>query len=90
MSPVASPTEASSCLAVLRRAVEPRGQRLIVYTVDVRSIRSQPFGRETFVGREDAERFIEEVHGDDPELANHLRIEERELGGGCAEPAAGR
>jgi hypothetical protein len=27
----------------------------------------------------DAERFIEEVRGDEPELARHLRIEEREL-----------
>jgi len=34
---------------------------------------------ETFIRREDAERFIEEVRGDDPELASHLRIEEREL-----------
>ena len=30
----------------------------------------------------DAERFIAEVRGDDPELASYLRIEERE-------PAAG-
>ena len=29
--------------------------------------------------REDAERFIEEVRGDDPELAGHLGMEEREL-----------
>jgi len=34
---------------------------------------------ETFVRREDAERFIKEVRGDDPELAEPLRIEEREL-----------
>ena len=35
--------------------------------------------------RKDAERFIEEVRGDDPEVAANLRIEERELeaGGGC-------
>jgi hypothetical protein len=32
--------------------------------------------------REDAERFIAEVRGDDPEVAANLRIEERE-------PAAG-
>ena len=39
-----------------------------------------------FVRREDAERFIEEVRGDDdPELAAKLRVEERELGGGRAE-----
>jgi hypothetical protein len=31
------------------------------------------------IRREDAERFIEEVRGDDPELAAKLRIEEREL-----------
>ena len=36
----------------------------------------------TFVRREDAERFIEEVRRDDPELASYLRIEERELDAG--------
>ena len=35
-----------------------------------------------FIRREDAERFIEEVRGDDPELAAKLRIEERELEAG--------
>lgn len=33
----------------------------------------------TFLLREDAERFIEEVRGNDPELAGYLRLEEREL-----------
>ena len=32
--------------------------------------------------REDAERSIEDVRGDDPELGSYLRIEERELEGG--------
>jgi hypothetical protein len=32
-----------------------------------------------FVRREDTERFIAEVCGDDPEVAEKLRIEEREL-----------
>jgi hypothetical protein len=32
--------------------------------------------------RADAERFIEETRGDDPELAAYLRIEERELEAG--------
>ena len=32
---------------------------------------------EVFIRREDAERFIEEVRGDDPEVAAKLRIEER-------------
>ena len=36
---------------------------------------------ETFVRRGDAERFIEEVRGDDPEASVKLRIEERELDG---------
>ena len=31
---------------------------------------------------EDAERFIDEVRGDDPELAATLRVEERELEAG--------
>jgi hypothetical protein len=31
---------------------------------------------------EDAERFIEDVRGDEPELAKDLRIEERELEAG--------
>ena len=34
---------------------------------------------ETFIRREDAERFINEVRGDEPEVAAKLRIEEREL-----------
>ena len=37
---------------------------------------------EVFVRREDAERFIEEVRGDDPDVAGKLRIEERELEAG--------
>ena len=32
--------------------------------------------------REDAERFIAEVRGDDPEVAEKLGIEERELEAG--------
>jgi hypothetical protein len=32
--------------------------------------------------REDAERFIEDVRGDEMELARYLRIEERELEAG--------
>jgi hypothetical protein len=34
---------------------------------------------DVFVRREDAERFIEEVRGDEPELARYLRIKHREL-----------
>ncbi len=37
---------------------------------------------ETFVRLADAERFVEEVRGDDPKRAAHLRIEERELEAG--------
>jgi hypothetical protein len=32
-----------------------------------------------FLRRDDAERFIEDVRGDEPELAAKLWIEEREL-----------
>ena len=34
---------------------------------------------EVFIRREDVERFIAEVRGDEPEMAAKLRIEEREL-----------
>jgi hypothetical protein len=34
---------------------------------------------ELFVRRKDAERFLEEVRGDDPELAELLRLEPVEL-----------
>jgi hypothetical protein len=37
---------------------------------------------ETFIRREEAERCIEEVCGDDLALASHLPIEERELEAG--------
>jgi len=40
---------------------------------------SQSLQRNTFVRREDAERFIEEVCTDEPDLAAKLRIEAREL-----------
>ena len=36
----------------------------------------------TFIRHEDAERFVEELRGDEPELAAKLGIEEHELGGG--------
>lgn len=41
-----------------------------------------PLGVEldVFIRREDAERFIEEVRGDEPELASFLRVDERDLG----------
>jgi len=58
---------------------------MIVYAIiDLRSSPDHPLGDavETFVRREDAERFIAEVRGDDPELAVFLRIEERELEAG--------
>ena len=35
---------------------------------------------------EDAERFVEEVRADDPELAAKARIEERELEAGGRQP----
>jgi hypothetical protein len=47
-----------------------------LWGLDVGRARACP---EVYVPREDAERFIEEVRGDEPELARHLRIEKREL-----------
>lgn len=50
---------------------------MIVYAIiDLRSSPDHPLGEaiETFIRREDAERFVEEVRGDEPELASYLRI----------------
>ena len=58
---------------------------MVVYAIiDIRSGPDHPPGDaiETFIRREDAERFIEEVRGDDPDLASYLRIAERELQAG--------
>ena len=44
---------------------------------------------EVFIRREDAERFIAEVRGDDPEIAVKLRVEERELAAGGRRGARG-
>lgn len=55
---------------------------MLVYAIiDLRSSPDHPFGDavETFLRREDAELFLAEVRGDDPELAGYLRVEEREL-----------
>jgi hypothetical protein len=49
---------------------------MIVYAVVDDSLsRTSPLGDaiETFIRREDAERFIEEVRGEDPEVASYLR-----------------
>jgi hypothetical protein len=37
---------------------------------------------DTFLRREDAEQFIARVRRDDPQLASHLRLVERELEAG--------
>ena len=58
---------------------------MIVYAVVAESLlQTFPLGDalEVYIRREDAERFIEEVCGDDPELVSYLRIEERELEAG--------
>ena len=55
---------------------------MIVYAVVDETISpTSPLGDavDVFLWREDAQRFIEEIAGDDPELAELLRIEEREL-----------
>jgi hypothetical protein len=58
---------------------------VIVYAVVDDALSSDfPLGDaiETFIRREDAERFIEEVRGDEPQVAAKLRIEERKLEAG--------
>jgi hypothetical protein len=55
---------------------------VIVYAVvDIALSPDFPLGveLEVFIRREDAERFIAEVRGDDPEIAAMLRTDEREL-----------
>jgi len=62
---------------------QPRHCRAVIAYAVVDDALSPDFplgvGLEVFVRREDAERFIEGVRGDDPEVAAKLRIEEREL-----------
>jgi hypothetical protein len=56
---------------------------LVFAIVDLRPSLDHPLGEaiETFVRREDAERFIANVRRDDVQLASPLRIVERELEG---------
>jgi len=61
------------------RPARPMRQPLVVYTIDVHSLHGQPFGRETFALREDAERFLEEIRGHDPEVESSLWIEKRDI-----------
>jgi hypothetical protein len=51
---------------------------LVYAIIDLRSRPDHPLGDavETFIRRGGAERFIEEVRGDDPDLASYLRIED--------------
>jgi hypothetical protein len=58
---------------------------VLVYVIrDVRCSLDHPLGDavDVLVRREDAERFLDEVRKDDPELVQHLRIVERELEAG--------
>jgi hypothetical protein len=58
---------------------------VVVYVIrDERCSLDHPLGDaiEVLIGREDAQQFLEEVRKDDPELARHLRIVERELKAG--------
>ena len=58
---------------------------MVVYVIrDERCSLDHPLGDaiEVLIRREDAERFLDQVRQDDPELARHLRIVERELEAG--------
>ena len=54
------------------------GRRPVVYDSPLPAFRLGD-ALEVYVRREDAERFIEGVRSDEPELAKGMRIEEREL-----------
>ena len=56
---------------------------LVYAIIDLRSSPDHPLGDaiETFVRREHAKRFVDEVRGDDPDLASYLRVEERDFEG---------
>jgi hypothetical protein len=57
---------------------------VIVYAVVADALPDKPLEDAigTFVRREDADQFIARVKRDDPQLASHLRIVERELDAG--------
>jgi hypothetical protein len=63
---------------------------LVCAVIDDSLSSASPLGDavETFIRREDAERFVDEVRTDEPELASYLRIEERELEAGASLPNA--
>ena len=58
---------------------------VLVYVIrDARCSLDHPLGDavDVLVRQEDAQTFLAEVRTDDPELARHLRIEQRELDAG--------
>jgi uncharacterized protein (UPF0210 family) len=57
---------------------------LVYAVVDDSLSPTSPLGDsiDVFVRRKDAERFVAEIRGDEPELAAFLRIEEREIDAG--------
>jgi hypothetical protein len=57
---------------------------LVFAVVDESLSPTSPLGDaiDTFVRREDADRFIAKVQRDDPQLASHLRVVERERDAG--------
>jgi hypothetical protein len=65
---------------------------VVVYAVADDSLSRHVLGDsiDVFVRRKDAQRFIDEIRGDDPELAKPLRIEERELQTGGRARTRGR
>ena len=69
------------CGGVIARGILRRVRVFVI--LDDRTSPEHPLGDAVDVleTREDAERFVAEVRGDDAELASHLRIEERELNG---------
>jgi hypothetical protein len=84
--PSDAPTRISRPRAFLvrTRAVLQSDLVLVFAVVDDALSPDFPLGDalEVFVRREDAEHFVDDVRGDEPEIAASLRIEERELEAG--------
>jgi hypothetical protein len=76
MPPVPSVPDAPSCVAVMRHALERRRQRLIVYSVSLRSTStSDPFSPETFSRGRTPSVSSTRCAATIPNSASHLRIE---------------
>jgi hypothetical protein len=78
----ATATRRESCASPPATSLAGRATEQEFEVADDGSVVSDRGFSKAVVRREDAEHFIEQVRGDDPELASYLRIDERELKAG--------